>query len=381
MASSASPQRASAGGSAGVILPSLHLGSFSRMDIADFDSRGRYPTTPSQQVDLHRRDLSTQWPASPENISYQNTYTVSPISKSITSPPAAPKDHRREPSIPSPDTQKQPSVYFDPEEGGNEQQQQQQTSLNDPDDAPADLPQGAALPLPQDPNQVDQERGEGASITRPVSLVIGPRHPQVPTSANANGPPSSTLQNRSSLKATSPAVYSPSGLPPGAAPPTNRNSPNPAQRSPNPNSPSYSQQPYPSMYPQPMLTVQTSRKPTQPQPVVEEVCVECMMRDRDMADVDVTSPGVWERESDVQLRELVEREKEEEKAWYEEHSGELTQPGHNLKPPRKLSKGHRLTEQNLKLWLTMVSVRQIGGYAEIRYPFFFCRTRKNLMHE
>jgi hypothetical protein len=31
----------------------------------------------------------------------------------------------------------------------------------------------------------------------------------------------------------------------------------------------------------------------------EEVCMECAIRDQDMADVDVTSPGVWAHESDV----------------------------------------------------------------------------------
>ncbi|GAA5892329.1 hypothetical protein JCM6882_003639 [Rhodosporidiobolus microsporus] len=44
-----------------------------------------------------------------------------------------------------------------------------------------------------------------------------------------------------------------------------------------------------------------------PQP---EICVECMMRDRDMADVDVTGLGVWERESDAEWEEQVRWEGE-----------------------------------------------------------------------
>jgi hypothetical protein len=40
----------------------------------------------------------------------------------------------------------------------------------------------------------------------------------------------------------------------------------------------------------------------------EEICLECMMRDRDLADVDVTGDGVWERASDVALDELKSRE-------------------------------------------------------------------------
>ncbi|GAA5985080.1 hypothetical protein JCM10908_002516 [Rhodotorula pacifica] len=44
-----------------------------------------------------------------------------------------------------------------------------------------------------------------------------------------------------------------------------------------------------------------------PQP---EICVECMMRDRDMADVDVTTPGVWERASDADFEEQMRWEAE-----------------------------------------------------------------------
>ncbi|TFY51747.1 hypothetical protein EVG20_g10856, partial [Dentipellis fragilis] len=64
------------------------------------------------------------------------------------------------------------------------------------------------------------------------------------------------------------------------------------------------------------------RRPTRSTPVfsppppapapVEEVCVECAMRDQDMADVDVTGPGVWERDSDVYYLDLLRQEKEEE---------------------------------------------------------------------
>ncbi|GAA5885264.1 hypothetical protein JCM16303_005977 [Sporobolomyces ruberrimus] len=44
-----------------------------------------------------------------------------------------------------------------------------------------------------------------------------------------------------------------------------------------------------------------------PQP---EICVECMMRDRDMADVDVTTQGIWERESDRDWNEQLKWERE-----------------------------------------------------------------------
>lgn len=42
----------------------------------------------------------------------------------------------------------------------------------------------------------------------------------------------------------------------------------------------------------------------------EEVCLECMMRDRDLADVDVQGENVWDRESDAGFKELVWREED-----------------------------------------------------------------------
>ncbi|KAG8734525.1 hypothetical protein FRC11_000013 [Ceratobasidium sp. 423] len=88
--------------------------------------------------------------------------------------------------------------------------------------------------------------------------------------------------------------------------------------------------------------------PAQPpmQPVmaaIEEVCVECMMRDRDMADVDVTSPDIWARESDVWYEELVRREEEEAR------SGMLPDPQRRRTPAR----GTPLTEANLRIWTQM----------------------------
>jgi len=40
----------------------------------------------------------------------------------------------------------------------------------------------------------------------------------------------------------------------------------------------------------------------------EEVCLECMMRDRDLADIDVIGPGCWSRQSDADWDELKWRE-------------------------------------------------------------------------
>ena len=68
------------------------------------------------------------------------------------------------------------------------------------------------------------------------------------------------------------------------------------------------------------------------------------MRDQDMADVDVTSPGIWRRDSDVDFDDLLRRELDDEAA------GIL--PQENSSRPR--ARGGRLTEENLKLWLAIV---------------------------
>ena len=43
-------------------------------------------------------------------------------------------------------------------------------------------------------------------------------------------------------------------------------------------------------------------------PPQEEICLECLMRDRDLMHVDVTGEGVWERASDVDWQDRLERE-------------------------------------------------------------------------
>lgn len=57
--------------------------------------------------------------------------------------------------------------------------------------------------------------------------------------------------------------------------------------------------PYPSSRPTSIKGQQGTIGRGQPQkPVQEEICLECMMRDRDLADVDVSGEGAWERASD-----------------------------------------------------------------------------------
>ncbi|KAL1748678.1 hypothetical protein HDZ31DRAFT_60127 [Schizophyllum fasciatum] len=105
--------------------------------------------------------------------------------------------------------------------------------------------------------------------------------------------------------------------------------------------------PRPRAYAQQPTYVTPAAGPSAPQAVPQqnnagEVCLECAMRDQDMADVDVTSPGVWERASDAAYEELKQRDAEEEAAGIV-----------NDDPNRPRARGGLLSEQNLKIWLTM----------------------------
>lgn len=152
------------------------------------------------------------------------------------------------------------------------------------------------------------------------------------------------------------------------------------------------------------LPTPSSQPPAPPPPHLvpqPEVCVECMMRDRDMADVDVTSPGVWERASDADFEEQMRWEAETTpdpiasggsgtpaaSSWSGEHTGSLESAGagpsskrresssaaysreslggrsslaHGMagsssKGRKRLGRGQLLTSGNLKVWTTMVS--------------------------
>lgn len=140
-------------------------------------------------------------------------------------------------------------------------------------------------------------------------------------------------------------------------PQTSQNLPvNVNQVSPYPSMPSASpqqQQPYVND-PQPQL--QTRGGPKVASVVVEEVCIECMMRDRDMADIDVLGEGVWERESDASYHELVRME--EEADYRARMSGTPSSSmDYHQSTGRPRARGGPLTSDNLKVWLTMVCIR------------------------
>ena len=179
---------------------------------------------------------------------------------------------------------------------------------------------------PAGPREMQVSRGPSPS---------NPRHSTSPTPGAGVGPRSN---NRDS-------VYNPivsASASPSFNPGTSLGIPIPISPKPR----AYAQQPTyvtPSTPPNPLNPIYMPNPP----PPQEEVCVECAMRDQDMADVDVTSPGVWDSESDVQYEELLRRELEEGT------SEGLSSESHRSNRPR--ARGGKLTEANLKVWLTMVS--------------------------
>lgn len=84
-----------------------------------------------------------------------------------------------------------------------------------------------------------------------------------------------------------------------------------------------------------------------PQAPKEEVCLECAMRDQDMADVDVTNPGAWERDSDVFYADLVQREEESQRTG-------IPLP---VDPQRPAALADLLSETNMKVHLATVRLR------------------------
>ncbi|KAI0769796.1 hypothetical protein BD413DRAFT_627939 [Trametes elegans] len=159
----------------------------------------------------------------------------------------------------------------------------------------------------------------GAMLTPPPAA---PRHPSLPAAGIGAGPSSPSM----------PPIV------PFSAGPTYNATTMQIPISPKPRA--YPQHPT-YITPSASSAMQPSFSP--PQVPKEEICVECAMRDQDMADVDVTSPGVWDRESDILYEELCRREAEEDV------SGQASSDNHG----RPRAKGGRLTEENLRFWLSI----------------------------
>ena len=205
---------------------------------------------------------------------------------------------------------------------------------------------GTATPLLNGSNFIDSKlfndsfKSFGESLTQPppsppagardVPPTLYPATMRQPSYALPDGAAASRLSSANGLSSTRP--YSPTlAIPISSNPRVYPQHPTyitPAAATPDPINPIFS--------------------PNPPQPQ-EEICIECAMRDQDMADVVVVGPGIWDRESDVLFDELLKREEEEEAAGIvaSECSSRLR------------ARGGRLTEQNLKLWTTMVSASDL----------------------
>lgn len=180
---------------------------------------------------------------------------------------------------------------------------------------------------------------------RPISMLSSTRRqPTIPVAGIGAGP-----SNNTNYSPIMPLSASPAYNPPIS-----------------PNHRAYPQHPTyitPPTAPNPVNTIYS------PTPLVhqEEVCVECAMRDQEMADIDVSSPTAWERDSDVAFNECLQREVAEEAA------GVV-----NIDPTRPKIRGDRLTEQNVEVWLTMVSV----SLNQFRFiPIHCFRTHESRHHD
>ncbi|CAA7263164.1 unnamed protein product [Cyclocybe aegerita] len=215
------------------------------------------------------------------------------------------------------------------------------------------LPPGAARRVVEryslDDN-VQRAPSRGSNETKPTFVestqdtVTARSRPGTPQASRAMSPqPGRASPNPSTRRNPSqPPNPSPIGSPSGPQfPPIMPLSASPTYNPPvAPNHRAYAQQPTYVTQPNAPNPIQTVYTPIMQQQ--EEVCVECAMRDQDMADVDVTSPGIWARASDIAFEELKQREREDEA------NGIVVDD-----PSRPRIRGGRLTEQNLKLWLSV----------------------------
>ncbi|KAI0683315.1 hypothetical protein BC835DRAFT_757612 [Cytidiella melzeri] len=171
------------------------------------------------------------------------------------------------------------------------------------------------------------QRASGLHRLRDTQYVSSsPRHPSLPAAGIGAGPSTSGNSTTPIVPMSAGPSYSPAAAAAAMAIPISSNPRAFAQ--------------------QPTYINPSSANPAYapPQASKEEVCVECAMRDQDMADVDVTSPGIWERESDVLYEDLLRREEMEEMSGY-------SPPNENSSRPR--AKGGKLTAENLKMWLAV----------------------------
>ncbi|KAL0072358.1 hypothetical protein AAF712_000121 [Marasmius tenuissimus] len=326
--------------------PGVHSNAYSRTLMTDYEFKdGRYPSVPSQSTSkgttmrsnavlLGTQNMGAWEKEAKEDDEYFRQRPAngdpSTTATSSSSQDWSPSEQKSPQPAPSPATQAGPSSQsFSQSPAQSKEQPRNGVSYS--------LPQGSRRVVeryslenpdrPASPSQPpgvspeDVPRNSTFQSKRPADLTLpsAPRHPNLPSAGIGA---STSTPNGSASQPFMPLSASPTYSPPVSS----------RQRA-------YAQQP----------TFIQNVSPTPVNPVYppknqgEEVCIECAMRDQDMADVDVTSPGVWERDSDVHYEDLKRREAEEA----------ATGIVNTETPPRPRSVGGRLTEQNLKLWLSV----------------------------
>lgn len=334
----------------GITSTHAHMNEYaSRLSIAEFDQLGdtRYPT-----LNPAPRPLSSVMPINrperladaPTAVNAQGSWNDYPMGgnpgawggEKLWEEVAAESQRREDasssskPQAQSPNAESTLQPYSAPS-GSPPRMSARAVRDDSPQRRPSGVPSAEASRLPGESTQA-LDMGQRSSGLRQSQMQdqygsappSSPRHPALPAAGIGAGPNASP---------TSPIV-------PLAAGPSFTPSAMQVHISPKPRASAQ----YPTYITPPPVMNNMNATYTPAQAPREEVCVECAMRDQDMADVDVTSPGVWERESDVLYEELLNREMEEEVAGIA--------PQENSSRPR--ARGMPLSEQNLRVWISIV---------------------------
>lgn len=319
----------------GIVLPNIHLGSFSQMTF-DFDAQYTPPQRPTTEY-------YNSLPATSPN-SFSPSRPSSSNGKVLSTRNGAGDWERQSPKSSTSPTKSRPQRDQSPPTSSQPFASDQYAYKQDASPLPTSFPSGSALLTPESINKRASSvpsRQDGESTIRGTGSVSGE---DISRNQPIEGQLKEVVNGHRRIESVEPPY------PPSASP--RRVSPNrdPSARVPS-GSWAYPTPPGPEAQVAPNFTPSPTGPSVRPQFVQkvvapEEVCIECMMRDRDMADVDVTGAGVWERESDVWYDELVRKEQEEARA------GIPVSTSSN----KVRSQGGLLTEGNIKVWLTMVRI-------------------------
>jgi hypothetical protein len=309
-----------------------------KLPITDFDIKdSHYPTLVHPPID-NRRTNAAVFGTTSLSVRQQPSRSATSLNRIRPGPPMSglPDDWQVEGLSQTVQMRGQPTVAIDltePSLGNPFMHQSQQASTTS-----LSLPRGAQAARISDPYILEndsQRKPHSQNLTENPDSAQARQSPTVEPALSTLDPPG-----------TGTITATPSNVAANLKPIASSTSPpKPSSGLPIPVSPrprAFAQQPKyvtPPAAPNPISPMLSGN------PLVEEICLECTMRDQDMADVDVTSPGVWDRQSDAAYEELARREKEDE----------MVGVG-TFDPNRPRAKGGKLTEQNLKVWCMMVSL-------------------------